>query len=501
MNVKSDARPTRHYSHPRVSTDGDLAAEFCTAYGLTPDPWQRLVLDDWLAYRSGGVMLWANLTCGLSVPRQNGKNALVEMRELYGAVGLNEKILHTAHELKTAMKAFKRLLYFFGEKPNDPDARFPELNARVKSVRNVNGQEAVFLKDKITYNAKGEKVVTPGGSIEISARSKSAARGFTVDVVIFDEAQEMSEADLEALLPTTSSAPQGNPQWIFIGTPPGPRAAGEVFTRTRSEIKESKGRLACWHEWGAEAGWDLDDPNVWRRTNPALCHRLSMDVIEAERARFSDEGFLRERLGGWSAAVSMRVISPDAWNLARDIESIAVDRFALAIDVAPDMVSSSVAIAGQRDDGDWHIDIGAQQAGHDWVVPWVKKFLDGNPQVRNVVIDVAGPAATLVDEIAKNKIRVISPAVREVGVGCSNFLSGINKSTVWHLGDYRLTHAVDAGRKRSLAATGLWAWNRKDQDADITPLVAATLALWGAQQTSATKQFTRTNRVRRAVVL
>ena len=35
------------------------------------------------------------------------------------------------------------------------------------------------------------------------------------------------------------------------------------------------------------------------------------------------------------------------------------------------------------------------------------------------VIDVAGPAATLVDEIAKNKIRVISPAVREVGVGLS----------------------------------------------------------------------------------
>jgi len=29
---------------------------------------------------------------------------------------------------------------------------------------------------------------------------------------------------------------------------------------------------------------------------------------------------------------------------------------------------------------------------------------------------------------------------------------------------------------------GAWAWNRKDETSDITPVVAATLALWGAQK-------------------
>jgi len=40
--------------------------------------------------------------------------------------------------------------------------------------------------------------------------------------------------------------------------------------------------------------------------------------------------------------------------------------------------------------------------------------------------------------------------------------------------------ALSVARKRPLA--GAWAWNRKDETSDITPVVAATLALWGAQK-------------------
>ena len=489
-NATVDWRPTRHhrYAGDIIRSDADLAVALSAAYGLSPDHWQGLVLSDWLAIMPNGK--WAHLTCGVSVARQNGKNAVIEIRELYGLVGLGERILHTAHQVKTAMKAFKRLLYFFGSKPNDPHAKFPELNALVESIRNVNGQEAIFLKN--------------GGSVEIVARSKSSARGFTVDTIIFDEAQEMTEDDLEALMPTTSSAPLGNPQWIFTGTPPGPNASGEVFTRIRSEIHINSGARSSWQEWGVDPGVDLDDRNTWRRVNPALdSGRLQWEVIEGERARFSDEGFLRERLGGWSAAASQRVISAEAWELARDPKSMAVDRFALAVDVAPDMSTASVALAGIRDDGTWHIDIGVQQAGYDWVVPWVRRFLDANPQVLEVVIDLAGPAAALIPEIQTERIRVRSPQVRDVGVACMVFVDGILTGNVRHLGDYRLTLAIDVWRKRTLGTTGLWAWNRKDLDSDITPLVASTLALWGAQQSrTARMSQRRTNtKERRATVI
>ncbi|GAA3175847.1 hypothetical protein GCM10020255_066940 [Rhodococcus baikonurensis] len=117
--------PTETY----IDTFGPEAVAFAAKYGLVADRWQALVLDDWLAFRPDGK--WACSRCGLSVPRQNGKNGVIEIRELFGMVELGEHILHTAHEVKTARKAFKRLKHFFGEKPNDPSARFPELNALV----------------------------------------------------------------------------------------------------------------------------------------------------------------------------------------------------------------------------------------------------------------------------------------------------------------------------------------------------------------------------------
>ena len=56
----------------RASTDGEDAAILMTAYGNTPDPWQRLVLDCWLGKDSDGH--YTVTSAGLAVPRQNGKN-------------------------------------------------------------------------------------------------------------------------------------------------------------------------------------------------------------------------------------------------------------------------------------------------------------------------------------------------------------------------------------------------------------------------------------------
>jgi hypothetical protein len=45
------------------------------------------------------------------VGRQNGKNAILEARELAGLFLLGEKlIIHTAHEQKTASEHFRRML-------------------------------------------------------------------------------------------------------------------------------------------------------------------------------------------------------------------------------------------------------------------------------------------------------------------------------------------------------------------------------------------------------
>ena len=151
-------------------------------------------MSDWLRVRAGR---WASLDCGLSCPRQNGKNAILEVYELFVTVGLGRRVLHTAHEVKTGRKHFRRLRYFFGERAADPGAEFQELNKLVREIRNVNGQEGIYL--------------TNGGSIELVARSKSSGRGFTVDTLVCDEAQELTDDELQAINPSISAAPSGDP--------------------------------------------------------------------------------------------------------------------------------------------------------------------------------------------------------------------------------------------------------------------------------------------------
>lgn len=473
---------------PHIDTTyGDLAAKLAADYGLEPDVWQRFVLDDWLGRRGS---MWGALTCGLSVPRQNGKNALLEIRELFGMVGLGEKVLHTAHEVKTAQKHFRRLKYFFGQQANDPAAVFPELNALVQQIRSVNGQEAIFLKN--------------GGSIELVARSKNSGRGFTVDVLVMDEAQEMSEDALEALMPTTSAAPLGDPQWIFTGTPPGPNAVGEVYTRVRKEaLSDTPGRLT-WHEWSVDGSVDLDDRVNWRMTNPALdAQRLQMQVIEGERARFSDEGFARERLGRWPSDLGgSRKWSEDLWSSTQTSEAPVDGVRSFAVAFSQD--GSRLSLAGAvKHDGGVHAELvgqfqGAVDQGVGPLADWLAERWRDTAQI--AILGAAGAALKLA-----LKERGVSEKVIHVMTTTEYFASNtmaedaMRARTVTHPvgseGDVLdASVAVCDAKKRGQA--GQWGWEPTVPGGDETPIEAWCAAHWAARTSKR-----RPGRKQKAVVL
>lgn len=402
------------------------------------------------------------MTCGLSVPRQNGKNGVLEMREMFGMVGRGEKFLHTAHEVKTARKHFARLKHFFGKKVGDESAKYPELNARVVELRNVNGQEAIILDN--------------GGSVEIVARSQGSGRGFTVDVIVCDEAQDMSDDDLEALLSTSSAAPSGDPQWIYTGTPPGPKASGEVFTRIRDEALAGKSRRHCWHEWSAEPDADLDSVDEWRKANPALGSRLLFEVVEGERTNLSDDGFGRERLGMWAGSAAKAVIPADTWRLRADTESVAVERKLLAIDVNPEQSRAAVSLAGRRADGRAHVELWEQRDGTGWLVPYVSDLWALHTDLLGVVVDEASPAAAAIGPLKAAGVAVVVMGTADVKAACGEFFDAVMNDTMRHTGQPQLAASLAGARKRPLGDR--WAWNRKNAASDITPIVAATNAVW-----------------------
>lgn len=286
---------------------------------------------------------------GLAVPRQNGKNGVLEVRELYGMVALGERFLHTAHEVKTARKAFARLLEFF-----DNPRLYPELAAMVApgGIRRTNGQEAVLL--------------TNGGSVEFIARSKGSGRGFSVDVLVCDEAQQMSDDDYQALRPTISASP--NPQVILTGTPPPPGRDAPVWLRMREAAVQGTDDRLAWSEWSCPddlSSVDLDSPHLLAATNPALGVRLLWETVEDERD-MGAHGFARERLGWWEPT-EVRAAALPGWDGLADPVTELGTRPVFAVAAADDGSYSCLSVASRRPDGFVQLQTAEQAAGTAWL--------------------------------------------------------------------------------------------------------------------------------------
>ena len=457
---------TRGVQVPRIAlvprakwSHADDACFLASGYGLVPDEWQATVLDGWLGERATGK--WAAPRCGLAVPRQNGKNGVLEVRELYGMVALGEKFLHSAHEVKTARKAFLRLASFF-----ENDREWPELAALVVEIRRTNGQEAIVLAN--------------GGSTEFVARSKGSGRGFTVDVLVCDEAQELSEDALAALLPTISSAPLGNPQTIMTGTPPGPSMDGAVWTRMRDAGVAGKDRRLAWFEWSVPGQVDAHQRDHWYAVNPALGNRLNIETIADELAAMDEDTFARERLGRWPSTSTIQVIDVTAWRACATQSPATDGTVSYSVDISPDGARISIGAAARTQDGPAHVEVVENRttaSGTGWVIDWlVQRWSD----TAAVVIDGQSPAMALVPELSQRGVRVTVTGAADMAKACGMFDAAVSGETLTHFDQPGLNKALAGARKRDIGQAGAWGWNRKTLDSDITPLVSVTLAHYGA---------------------
>lgn len=460
-----------------TASDATDAIELSEAYGLTPDPFQRFVLELWKARRADGKL--ASSRVGLSVPRQNGKNGALEASELFDILVLGRKVLHTAHETKTSQQAFRRLASFFRPEVN------PDLARQVEQIRQVNGQEAIVLRN--------------GGEIRFIARTKNSGRGFTADTLVLDEAQELNMEALGALLPAISSGPAGDPQQIYLGTPPGPTNDGEIFTKLRNDGHEATDPRLSWIEWSADRGCDLDDAEQWAQANPALGTRLMWDVVYDERAALDDETFARERLGMWSTEESARVIPQADWEACAEPNMRdAGGEVAIAVDISPARSTASIAAAGLTVDGAPWVDVIETRHGTpDWLLERIVAICGRQP-VRAVLIDGKGPAASLIDPLKRRKIKVSITTGYNMAAAAADFYDAVLSHRLVHLDQPALNVAVASARKRRLGDA--WAWNRKDVESDITPLVSATLALFGQSYSDVVRPTPRKTR-RKVIVL
>lgn len=444
-------RPRVEHVPPYVSSAGDEAVDFCLQVGLILDPWQAYVLTESLGERSDGK--WSAFEVCTLVPRQNGKGALLEARELAGLFLFGEQlILHSAHEFKTAQEAFRRVLYHI--------ENIGFLSKRVRRVRTSHGEEGIEL--------------TNGGRLRFVARSTGSGRGFTGDTVILDEAYNLGSDGMAALLPTLSARP--NPQ-IWYTSSAGMETSDQL-RRVRERGMSGNARRLAYFEWSAAVDADLDDRAAWAQANPALGIRISEEFVESERDAMDDAAFSRERLGIWFDPSAHTVIDMRRWAALVDERSRVVDPLVFAVDANPERASAAIAVAGRRESDELgHVEVVDARPGTGWLLERIVE-LNRRHKPRAWVLDPASSAGSLIPKLLERGIEPDLVSGRELAQACGAFYEAVVESAAFrHLGQRELNTALMGARKRPLGDA--WAWHRRRSDIDISPLVAATLAWHG----------------------
>lgn len=467
--VRGAQRP-RHLAVPQFSTSaGDEAMQIAALAGVVLDPWEEFVLRQALGERPDGR--WAAFEVGLVVPRQNGKNAIIEIRELAGLFAFGEKLqIHTAHQFDTSLESLRRLLHLIESTP--------DFDRRVKKVSQAHGQEGIELRG--------------GQRIRFRTRTKGGGRGFSGDLLVYDEAMDLPRSAVGATLPTLSARP--NPQVWYTASAVDQTIHdnGLVLARVRERGHAGDDPELAYFEWCAAGEMkqldqvDTADLELWMQANPGMGIRITPEHVEAEHRSLDPRTFAVERLGigDWpSLDTEAQVISLEIFNLGFDPKSEVIDPVCFAFDVRPDRSSAAISVAGLRADGLRHIEVVAHRRGTGWVGDSFEELV-GKHNASEVITDAAGPAAALLADLQGRGIDVKTVSATEHAQACGMIFDGFEQASIKHLGTPELTAAVKGAVKRPLGDA--WAWSRKSSAVDITPLVSCTLANWGSVMQQAT---------------
>lgn len=436
---------------PSVSSAADEAIALAAEAGLDLDPWQQFALHVGLGMDPLGF--WSAFEVGIIVPRQNGKGSILEARELFGLFLAGEElIIHSAHEFKTAKEAFYRMRRII--------ENAPALDAKVRQIKQSNEEVSVELLS--------------GARLRYLARKGGTGRGFTGDCVVLDEAFQLDGETLAAILPTLSA--RANPQVWYTSS--APKSDSLILHRLRErgiDPGPDDARLA-FLEWSMDpANPDFDEGML--AANPAWGIRVNPAVVSAERAAMTQPEFLRERYGIPDDIVPLggeQVIDDATWAKLTDADAKLTGTPVFAVDISSDRSKSAIAVAGESG-GKHLVEIVAHAPGTAWVVARVQELLA--QWGGTVMIDSRGAVGALLAEFSAAKVNPTPIAAVELGRACGQFFDAAVTGQLVHLGQPALTEAVRQGRKKPLGDA--WAWSRKDSLADITPLMAATMALFG----------------------
>lgn len=433
-----------------LPSKNSLYQEAVTLYeksGRKAQEWQKALMKAVMGLNKDG--LWTHTKFGYSLPRRNGKNEIVAIRELW-ALSVGERVLHTAHRTTTSHAAWERLLSLLDKSCIE-----------YKSIRAI-GREYVELEDT-------------GGRVDFRTRSSKGGLGEGFDLLVIDEAQEYTEDQESALKYVVTDSK--NPQTIFCGTPPTPISSGTVFLNLRNSALAGETQNTGWAEWSVDEQADPQDKKLWYLTNPSL------GTIFTERSVADEIGsdvvdFNIQRLGLWLRYNLKSAISENEWEALR-VETLPklTGPLYVGIKYGKDGTNVAMSIAVRTDDDKIFveaIDCRSVREGNDWILAFLSKA-----DWKTVVIDGSNGQDILESDMRDSRLRSpVLPKVREVVTAASLFEQKLFQGDICHMGQPSLAQVVSNCEHRLIGTNGGFGYRCLVEDYDIALLESVFLAHW-----------------------
>lgn len=460
-NSVPSGRQLPHYWHVFVGDyeHGDKALTFASRITSEPFEWQSWWVRNALAVDNNGV--WVHSDNVLIVPRQNGKSWSVEVLILYKLFVLKENIVYTSHRWATSEQIYLRVLGIIDKRKS--------LSKRI--VR------------KVCSQGKAEITLSCGGKVIFATRSNDAGRGFTnIDTLIYDEAYNLTEGEVAAWNYTQLAS--DNPQTFYISSSvdEDSHANGFVLSGMR-RLGLGKSEGVFYSEWCAAEGMDRSLESTWQYCNPsygviqnrAKVEKLLRSANTPKLLRAFDVEVLG--LGHWPELgneASEPIIPVDEWSDKANVDPEVVGDHALAVDVSPDGENAAIVAASRLRNGGYYLSLSdLHRYDRVKVAGGIERAVSLNDPVA-VGLDPKGEAGVLIKDLKNAEIDAETFSLPRVTSACALFMQLWKEGLIQHDGDPRWLESLVSADFREVS--GGRAFTKKA--GDITPLVAASFAVW-----------------------
>ena len=466
-------------------------------------PWQEWFFVHALELLEDGSFRFKTIL--LLVARQNGKSTISLVLGLFALYVLRwSTVLGVAQDLDTAEEILDlatELVTAVDEDDDEESPLRPWLAEQVAKVVAINGKRSLQLRGRRRWKVK--------------AATRGAGRGFSGDLILFDELREQKNwlawgavtkstmARPHALIFALSNAGDilssvlkhlRRIAHLAVGDPDG---IGDLSALERFALaNEPAGDLEdddtlFIAEWSAAPGRAKHDRDGWCEANPSLGYIIEERTI-AGAARTDPEWVFRTEVlcqwpdgaieapfppGTWDACANQPVDGPTGPVLAE--ADVLVGPLAACIDVTDDNSRAHIVIAGLRADGLPQVEHRVSRVG----THWIEAFLS-DPKVRRRLIGVTGqergaPVSAVLAELQGSKDFTL-PVVPWGGPEMLNSYVDFDKLVVGggmrHNAQPALDAAAQVAAKRRLG--GVDVIDRRNSAVDASPLIAAVGAVW-----------------------